>query len=123
MSSDTASVPNGYSGGAYQIRDAASLESFQFGGAALTKAFPWTGYVICWSSGKITEAVQETLGTPEYLKYFIAEAGTLRIYGAYDFQHAVCIRGERCVVSNLDGVQLRVKSRLRVVEQDWTTNA
>merc|ERR1719506_3631503 len=44
---DTCIVPlmsggdlNGYSGGAYQIRDAGSLESFQFGGGT-TKAFPW----------------------------------------------------------------------------------
>ena len=27
------------------------------------------------------------------------------------------MRGEQCVVPRLDGVQLRVKSRLRVVEQ------
>jgi hypothetical protein len=122
MSGDSGGIPNGYSGGAYQIRDAGALESFEFGVGGVTKAFPWNGYIICWASGKITEAVPETIGTAEYLKYFIAEAGTLRIYGAYDFQHAVCLRGEQCVVSSLDGVQLRVKSRLRVVELDWTTN-
>ena len=41
--------------------------SFEFGRGATTKAFPWTGYVICWSSGAITEKVEETLGTKDYL--------------------------------------------------------
>ena len=40
--------------------------SFEFGRGATTKAFPWTGYVICWSSGAITEAVTSDAAYPYY---------------------------------------------------------
>jgi hypothetical protein len=116
MNQPKTKTPNGYSEEAYNVRNSGAEETLQFVGT--TRASPTEGntYTLCWASGRLSDSSTD-------LMYFEATAGTMEIYGAYNFQHAVCARGAQCRVQGLEGVSLRNGDRLRVVALPWSTVA